>query len=149
MSDWPALPFDEIGPTCEALQLWSQVVGKVRLAQTPWLNHSWQVPLYVSARGLTTSMIPHTRGGFDLEFDFLDQVLRLRTSWGPQADVALEPRSVASFHAAVMAALAEAGAPVAIHRFPARSSSPSRSPRMSRSAPTIRTSRQGSGAPWC
>jgi hypothetical protein len=112
---WPKLPFEEIRPTCEALHLWSQIVGKVRLAQAPWLNHSWQVPLYVSARGLTTSLIPHERGGFDLEFDFLDQVLRLRASWGAEAMVALAPRSVASFHRDVMAALDRVGAPVAVH----------------------------------
>ena len=117
-AEWPELPYAAIRETCETLQLWSQIVGKVRLAQTPWLNHSWQVPLYVSARGLTTSLIPHPRGGFDLEFDFVDHVLTVRTSWGEATAVLLEPQSVASFYDRAMAALARAGAPVAIDVMP-------------------------------
>ena len=117
-NDWPRLPYDEIKDTCETLRLWTQVVGKVRLACTPWLNHSWQVPLYVSAHGLTTSLIPHARGGFDLEFDFADRLLRLRTSWGRGVDIPLRPHPVAAFHAEVMRALKDAGAPVDIDPTP-------------------------------
>ena len=117
-AEWPDLPYAAIKDTCETLQLWSQIVGKVRLSQTPWLNHSWQVPLYVSARGLTTSLIPHRRGGFDLEFDFVDHVLTVRTSWGGAAAILLEPQSVASFYDRVMSALGRAGAPVAIDPVP-------------------------------
>jgi hypothetical protein len=115
---WPALPYAELKDTCETLQLFSQIVGKVRLAKTPWLNHSWHVPLYVTARGLTSSLIPSDGGGFDLEFDFVQSVLRLRTVGGEEATVALFPRSVASFHADVMAALARAGIEVAIDGTP-------------------------------
>jgi len=89
---WPALSYETLKDTCETLQLWTQVVGKVRLAQTPWLNHSWHVPLYVTARGLTTSLVPHPAGAFDLEFDFVDEVLRLRTSNGAAAGTPLEPQ---------------------------------------------------------
>ena len=117
-AEWPSLPYAALKDTCEVLRLWAQIVGKVRLVQTPWLNHSWQVPLYVTARGLTTSLIPHSQGGFDLEFDFVDQVLRLRTSWGRAGETPLEPQSVASFHGRVMQALAQAGAPVSIDAMP-------------------------------
>ena len=117
-TDWPRLPYAELKDTCETLRLWTQIVGKVRLAFTPWLNHAWQAPLYVTARGLTTSLIPHPRGGFDLEFDFTDHLLRLRTSWGAAADVPLRPQSVAAFHAEVMRTLDEAGAPVVIDPTP-------------------------------
>ena len=115
---WPELPYAAIKDTCETLQLWTQVVGKVRLARTPWLNHSWQVPLYVTARGLTTSLIPDPKGGFELEFDFSAQALKLTTSWGEAAALPLRPQPVANFYQAVMAALSGAGAPVRIDRVP-------------------------------
>jgi len=114
---WPALPFAEWADTCETLHLMCQIVGKVRLAQTPWLNHSWQTPLYVTARGLTSGLIPHGDRAFDLEFDFVRQVLRVRSD-GPAASMALEAMPVADFYAAVMDMLAEVGAPVAIHGAP-------------------------------
>ena len=117
-TDWPELPYADLKDTCETLRLWTQIVGKIRLARSPWLNHSWQVTLYVTARGLSTSLIPHPSGGFDLEFDFTDQVLRLRTSWGPAADIALRPQSVAAFYGQVMDALAGAGAPTTINVTP-------------------------------
>ncbi len=114
---WPALPYAAWAPTCETLHLWCQVVGKVRLAQTPWLNHSWQAPLYLTPRGLTSGPIPHGARAFDLEFDFIDQALRLRTDeW--VASLPLEEMSVAAFHAAVMAMLEAAGTPVAINGAP-------------------------------
>ena len=68
---WPELPYAALRPTLETLHLWTQVVGKVRLARTPWLNHSWHATLYVAARGLTTGPIPHDALGFELEFDFV------------------------------------------------------------------------------
>ena len=77
---WPALPFEPWRQTCDTLHMWTQIVGKVRLALTPKMNHWWQVPLYVSARGLTTSAIPYRDGSFEIEFDFLDHVLAIRTS---------------------------------------------------------------------
>jgi hypothetical protein len=102
---WPELPYPAWRETCETLQLWTQVVGKIRLAQTPWLNHSWHVTLYVTARGLTTSPIPYGTRTFQIDFDFLDQKLRIDTSDGPRWEMPLQAQSVADFHAAVMAAL--------------------------------------------
>jgi hypothetical protein len=95
----------------------TQVVGKVRLALTPWLNHSWQTPLYVTARGLSTGPIAHGGALFDMEFDFFDQALRIRTD-GPTRAVALAPTSIAGFHAAVLGALADLELPVKIHGAP-------------------------------
>jgi len=105
-SPWPELTLADWEATRDTLHLWTQVVGKVRLALEPMLNHWWQVPLYVSARGLTTSLLHAPRGGLEMEFDFVDQVLAIRASTGDARRVALEPRSVASFYAETMAALA-------------------------------------------
>src|SRR6202142_328325 len=74
---WPELPYAVWRDTCSTLQLWTQIVGKIRLSQTPWLNHSWHVPLYLTARGLTTSPIPHGGRIFEMQFDFLDHVLHI------------------------------------------------------------------------
>src|SRR6267142_6739286 len=92
---WPALPLESWVDTCRTLHLWTQVVGKIRTALTPWLNHSWHVVLYVSERGLSTSIIPHGSGGFTIEFDFIDHVLWIRTSEGHFRQVMLKPQSVA------------------------------------------------------
>jgi hypothetical protein len=115
---WPALPYPAWKETCATLQLWTQVVGKVRLVQTPWLNHSWHVPLYVSANGLTTTSIPYGGRAFEIAFDFIDHVLGIRTSDGEKRTIELKPRSVAEFYAAVMAALEELGLPVRIDERP-------------------------------
>jgi hypothetical protein len=106
---WPDLPYLAWKETCATLHLWTQIVGKVRLAFTPWLNHSWHVPLYVTARGLTTSPIPYHDRAFEIVFDFNAGVLDLTTSDGAQRQIALAPRTVAEFHALVIAALAELG----------------------------------------
>src|ERR1700761_3450113 len=90
---WPDLALDTLMPTTATLLLWSQIVGKVRLARTPCLNHSWHVPFYVSARGLVTALIPHSGGGFELEFDFIDQGLAVRTTAGGARRIALRPMS--------------------------------------------------------
>jgi hypothetical protein len=79
---WPALPLDAWVDTCRTLHLWTQVVGKIRMGLTPWLNHSWHVALYVTGRGLSTSLIPYKDGGFEITFDFLDHVLWIRTNSG-------------------------------------------------------------------
>ena len=79
---WPALPLEAWRDTCATLHLWTQIVGKVRLAQAPWLNHGWHVALYVNARGLTTSLIPCGRRGFEIQFDFAEHVLDIRTTGG-------------------------------------------------------------------
>jgi hypothetical protein len=115
---WPDLPYAAWSDTCATLQLWTQVVGKIRLAQTPWLNHSWHVPLYVTARGLTTSPIPHGSRSFEIRFDFNEHVLDIDVSDGTGRRIALQPQAVADFYRAVMAALEELGIPVRINEYP-------------------------------
>jgi hypothetical protein len=115
---WPELPYAAWKDTYATLQLWAQIVGKIRLAQTPWVNHSWHVVLYVSPRGLTTSPIPYGQRAFQLDFDFLDHVLRVSTSDGSYKEIPLLPRSVAEFYADVMRSLAELGIDVRIHDRP-------------------------------
>jgi hypothetical protein len=103
--DWPALPLDEWAETYATLHMWTQVIGKVRLARAPFVNHWWQVPLYVTARGLTTSSIPDGSRIFQIDFDFIDHRLVLDTSTGDRRQIALVSRSVADFHREVMDAL--------------------------------------------
>jgi len=117
-SPWPALPYDAWRDTCATLHLWSQVVGKVRLATTPWLNHSWHVALYVDARGLATSPMPRDGGTFELRFDFVDQLLACDTSDGRRGCVPLAPRSVAQFKTSTLRMLADLGIIVAIRDLP-------------------------------
>jgi hypothetical protein len=115
---WPALPLGAWRDTCETLHMWTQIVGKVRLALCAPVNHWWEVTLYVSARGLTTSAIPCDRGIFEVEFDFLHHNLIIQTSEGAQKVIALAPRSVADFYKEFMAALAELGIRVKIWTMP-------------------------------
>jgi hypothetical protein len=115
---WPPLPYAAWKDTLETLQLWTQIVGKVRLSLTPWLNHSWHVTLYVSARGLSTGPIAVNGRALEIEFDFIDRVLWLRLSDGHSRQVMLRPVSVAAFYADVMAALSELGIGVRIHEMP-------------------------------
>jgi len=104
---WPALPLSEWQDTYATLHMWTQIVGKIRLARAPMRNHWWQVPLYVTPRGLTTSAIPHGRRSFEIAFDLIDHRLRIDSSDGRRRGLALEPRSVADFYWAVMATLDE------------------------------------------
>ncbi len=113
-TDWPSLRYADWAETCSTLHLWTQVVGKIRLAQTPWLNHSWHVPLYVTARGLTTSPIPHGSKAFEIAFDFTRHVLDIAVTDGSSRQLPLAPQSVARFHRAVLDALAELDVPVTI-----------------------------------
>ena len=115
---WPALPLAEWRATCATLHLWTQIIGKLRVAQTPWLNHSWHSALYVTARGLTTTPIPYADGVFEAEFDFIAHALVLRTDRGHEERVALRPRSVADFYVAVMEALQRIGITLTIERQP-------------------------------
>jgi len=115
---WPELALSAWADTRDTLQLWTQVIGKIRLAQTPWLNHSWHVPLYVNARGLTTSPIAHGSRFFEIQFDFTLHVLDITVSDGRERRLALRPQSVADFYAGVMAALADLGVAVAINEMP-------------------------------
>ena len=115
---WPSLPFAAWRDTRATLHLWTQVVGKIRLAQAPLVNHWWQVPLYVTARGLTTSPMPWGTRTFQIDFDFVDHRLVIAVSDGATAELTLEPRSVADFHREVMARLASLGVPVKIWSMP-------------------------------
>ena len=116
---WPALPYDALGPTAETLQLWTQIVGKVRLARTPWINHSWHVTLYVSARGLTTGLIPDGPDGLELEFDFVSHALAVRTTDGDERRVALRSGgTIAGFYGGLMQALDALGASTEIAAWP-------------------------------
>ena len=117
-ANWPSLAFTDWRETCATLHLWTQVVGKIRLAQAPLINHWWQVPLYVTARGLTTSAMPHGARSFQIDFDFIDHRLIVAASDGAKASLALEPRSVADFHRELMARLAAMDLPVTIWTMP-------------------------------
>lgn len=115
---WPALPLEAWKDTYQTLHMWTQVIGKIRLALSPRVNHWWQVALYVSARGLTTSPIPYESEIFEIEFDFLDHKLDLRKSDGNIGSLKLAPMPVAGFYSRVMAMLAEAGIAVKINTKP-------------------------------
>jgi Family of unknown function (DUF5996) len=115
---WPALPPAEWIDTRDTLHMWTQVVGKVRLALSAPLNHWWQVPLYVSSRGLTTSPIPFAGGIFEVEFDFIDHVLGIVTSRDQSRMIPLAPRTVANFYREFMAGLASLGISVKIWPVP-------------------------------
>lgn len=115
---WPDLPYGAWIETRETLHLWTQVIGKVRLALTPWLNHSWHVPLYVTARGLTTALIPCGHRSFEIAFDFHEHILGIATSDGGRSQLALKPRTVAEFYEASMSALREAGIHIDIDEHP-------------------------------
>jgi hypothetical protein len=115
---WPELPYSAWAETCSTLHLWTQVVGKIRLAQTPWENHSWHVPLYVTARGLTTSPVPYGGRSFEIRFDFDAHRLDIDVSDGTGTRLPLQPQSVADFYAAVMGALADLGIRITVNEQP-------------------------------
>ena len=123
---WPDMPFAAWSDTVATLHLWTQIVGKTRLALTPWVNHGWQVPLYVSARGLTTSPIPFGNEILEIEFDFIGHCLVARTSRGEERALALEPQTVADFYARYMDVLTDIGVPVAINEMPNELANPIR-----------------------
>src|SRR3954468_8415977 len=103
--DWPDLPLAGWADTCATLHLWTQVVGKLRLAHAPMINHWWQVPLYVTCRGLTTSPIPYGSRTFQIDFDFTAHRLKLQTSDGPSETIPLVSRTVADFYTEIMGRL--------------------------------------------
>jgi len=115
---WPELPLEQWKDTYVTLHMWTQIVGKVRLALSPALNHWWQVPLYVNSRGLTTSAIPYAQGIFDVQFDFIDHKLAICTSHGTERVIALAPKSVADFYREFMGCLQSLGINVKIWRMP-------------------------------
>jgi len=115
---WPALPFSEWKQTAKTLHMWTQVVGKIRLALTPWTNHSWHVTLYVTARGLTTSPMFFNARALQIDFDFIDHILRFQTGDAAEKTVRLGPKSVATFYREVMAALSDLKIAVEINTTP-------------------------------
>jgi hypothetical protein len=115
---WPALPFEAWSDTLATLHMWTQVVGKVRLVQSPWVNHSWHVTLYVTSRGLSTSPIPYGTRTFEMAFDFIAHQLAITTVDGRAQHIPLEPQSVATFYARLMQALDALDLRVKIHARP-------------------------------
>jgi hypothetical protein len=115
---WPAIPYEEWKATLATLHLWTQVVGKVRLVQSPWLNHSWHVPFYLTARGLTTSPIPYGARSFEIRFDFLDHQLVIETIEGGVELLGLAPRTVADFYRELFARLNTLGLDIRIRTMP-------------------------------
>jgi hypothetical protein len=115
---WPELPYAAWKDTCETLHLWTQIVGKIRLAITPWLNHSWHVTLLVTARGLATPPIAYGARSFEMEFDFLDHVLWVRVSDGHFRQWVLRPMPVAEFHDELLILLNGLGIHVRINEMP-------------------------------
>jgi hypothetical protein len=112
---WPALPLEAWAETCATLHMWTQIVGKIRLVQSPWTNHSWHVPLYVTARGLTTSPVPHGSRSFEIDFDFVAHQLIVQASDGANARLALEAQSTAAFYNGLMRELDRLGLHVDIY----------------------------------
>ena len=106
---WPALPVAEWIDTRDTLQLWTQIVGKIRMVRTPLMSHWWNVTFYVTARGLSTSLIPATGRAFQIDFDFVDHQLVVSTTDGAVRTSPLVPRSVADFYADVMSILDQLG----------------------------------------
>ena len=115
---WPALPFNEWGDTCATLHMWTQIVGKIRLVQSPWVNHSWNATLYLTSRGLTTLPITCGNRTLQIDFDFIDHRLVLTTSDGSVDELELKPRTVADFYADLFARLSNLGLDVKIHKAP-------------------------------
>ncbi|HEY7000432.1 MAG TPA: DUF5996 family protein [Candidatus Udaeobacter sp.] len=117
-NQWPILPFAEWKDTAITLHMWTQIVGKIRLTLSPWINHSWHVTLYVTSRGLTTSPIPYRSHTFEIRFDFIDHELRILKSDGATRMLKLQPQSVAKFYETVMKALNDLELPVKINLLP-------------------------------
>lgn len=123
---WPELPLAAWQDTYATLHMWMQIVGKVRLALTPLINHWWEVALYVNARGLTTSAIPYGDEIFEIQFDFINHQLAIETSWGSSKSLPLKPQSVADFYAGFMSALKSLGIEVKIWTVPVEVPNPIR-----------------------
>ena len=118
LAAWPSLPLEVWRETYATLHLWTQIVGKVRLAQSPWVNHSWHVTLYLTARGLTTSPIPYGTRSFQIDFDFLDHQLTVQSTDGGSAGFGLEPQSVAMFYRRLMEEMEKLNLHMNIHAKP-------------------------------
>ncbi|WP_444944017.1 DUF5996 family protein [Microbulbifer sp. ZKSA006] len=116
--DWPELPYAESVNTIATLHMWMQVIGKIRLVQTPWINHSWHVPFNITARGIDTPLIPHSGRSFSISFDFYHHLLKLLSTDGGEWVLPLKSRTVSDFYWEVMAALKQLGIPVEINTMP-------------------------------
>ena len=123
---WPALPYEAWRDTCQTLHMWTQIVGKVRMELSPFLNHWWHVTLYVTPRGLTTSAIPYQGGIFEVTFDFIEHTLFIHTSQGTTKALPLISRSVASFYREFMDCLHSLGIQVTINTLPSEVQNPIR-----------------------
>src|SRR2546428_3390374 len=121
---WPSLPLAEWQETHDTLHMWMQIVGKTRLALAPKENHWWHVPLYVSARGLTTTAMPYRSGAFEVEFDFIDHRLVVETSDGARRDIPLRPQSVADFYREYKGVLDSLGIAVTLWLVPGEGDDP-------------------------
>jgi hypothetical protein len=115
---WPSLPLDAWRDTQATLHLWTQIVGKIRLARSPWINHSWTATLYVTPKGLTTASIPYGTRTFQIDLDFIHHLLVIQASDGRTGHFKLEPQSVAQFYARLMEQLRKIDLPVHIHKKP-------------------------------
>jgi Family of unknown function (DUF5996) len=115
---WPSLPLDAWSDTCATLHLWTQIAGKIRLTQSPWVNHCWHVTLYLTARGLTTSPIPYGTRTFQIDFDFVGHQVIVQSSDGGLRSLPLRPQSVAAFYRQLMDAMAQLDLRVDIHKRP-------------------------------
>lgn len=115
---WPSLPLEAWSETCATLHMWMQIVGKVRLVQSPWLNHSWHATLYVTARGLTTSPVPCGSRMFQIDFDFMSHQLTVRSTDGGVGGFALAPQSVAAFYTRLMEEMSKLHLDVSIRKRP-------------------------------
>ena len=112
---WPSLPLEAWSETCATLHMWTQIVGKIRLVQSSWTNHSWHVTLYVTARGLTTSPVPYGSSTFEIDFDFVNHQLIVQASDGRAARIPLQPQSTAAFYSRLMEEMRQLGLQVEIH----------------------------------
>jgi hypothetical protein len=109
--NWPDVPYERWRETCSALHRYAQIVGKYRLARTPWVNHSWHATFYIDARGLTTALVPDGPGGVQISFDLLGHTVIGATTDGRRGNFVLQPMSVAEFHARFLELLRSLGAP--------------------------------------
>ena len=118
VESWPAIPYAEWQSTCSALHLYLQIVGKYRLARSPWVNHSWHATFYVTPRGLTTSLVPDVTGGIEVMFDLVDHVVRAECHSGRALSFPLQPMTVADFHGRFINMVNELGGTGTFHGAP-------------------------------
>lgn len=121
---WPGLPLEAWSETCATLHLWTQIVGKIRMVQSPWINHGWHVTLYVTARGLTTTPIPYGTRTFQIDFDFIAHRLTLQSSDGRSGGFLLQPQSVAAFYTRLMEEMNKLGFHVCVRVNPSEVADP-------------------------